>query len=328
GNQPLRLIIDIDARQKPNPTNPKVPSLDDKKITREDLLSRILVACADALSLIPDYMPFLNSFALASSSNAEKSSWHIIYPRARFIDYRELKGFTEKVMELVGEPYSKFIDNGLPKTHFNLRLLGSAKEGHIKRPAISSVKNGFKNLEDYLVQPKSDYSEIWQRTFSSEEPVKQEFQPIDDENALVKGANLVIVKYGWLQIGRIEKGFINFQAQSVKECPICDAKHDKDQLYGFIRKNGRFIRKCYRQKQYKPDHKGLSFDKVSDKVELKEKPKWGLIERLPNAILNSRPLVKLSGKIINVKEMKDAPEAYPDFLSKDHTTTLICSPVA
>ncbi|RIB20581.1 hypothetical protein C2G38_2244492, partial [Gigaspora rosea] len=36
GIQPLRLIIDIDARQKSDPTNPKVPSLDDKKITRED----------------------------------------------------------------------------------------------------------------------------------------------------------------------------------------------------------------------------------------------------------------------------------------------------
>ncbi|CAG8798875.1 1452_t:CDS:2, partial [Racocetra persica] len=37
----------------PDPTKPKVLSLD-KKIIREDLLSRILVACADALSLIPD----------------------------------------------------------------------------------------------------------------------------------------------------------------------------------------------------------------------------------------------------------------------------------
>ncbi|CAG8793212.1 11576_t:CDS:2, partial [Racocetra persica] len=94
---PLHLIIDIDARQKPNPTNPKVLSLDDKKITREDLLFQILVACADALSLIPDY-------------------------------YRELKRFTEKVIELVGEPYSKFIDYGFSKTHFNLQLLRSAKE--------------------------------------------------------------------------------------------------------------------------------------------------------------------------------------------------------
>ena len=273
GNQPLCLIIDIDARQKPDSTNPKQLFLDDKKITREDLLSRILVTCADALSLIPDYMPYLNSFALASSSNAEKCSWHIIYPRAQFIDYRELKGFTEKVMKLVGEPYSKFIDNGLPKTHFNLRLLGSAKEARIKRPAISSVKNRFKNLDDYLVQPKENYSMIWPRTFSSEEPVKAEFQPIDDDDALVKGANLAIAEYGWLQIGRIEKGFINFQAQSVKECPICDVKHDKDQLYGFIRQNGYFVLKCYHQKQYKPDHKGLSFDKISDKVESEVKPK-------------------------------------------------------
>ncbi|RIB10165.1 hypothetical protein C2G38_2106785 [Gigaspora rosea] len=172
-------------------------------------------------------MPFLNSFALASSSNAEKCSWHIIYPRAQFIDYRELKEFTEKVMELVGEPYSKFIDNGLPKTHFNLRLLGSAKEGRIKRPAISSVKNGFKNLDDYLVQPKENYSVIWPRTFSEEKPTEEEFKPIDNEDALVKGANLVIAKFGWLEIGRTEKGFVNFQSRSVKECPICDVKHEK-----------------------------------------------------------------------------------------------------
>ena len=255
GNQPLRPILDIDARQKPDPLNPELPSLDSEKITCEDLLSRILIACADTLYSTLGCMVSLNNFALASSSNIDKCSWHIIYPHARFIDYRDLKGFVEKVIESVGEPYSKFIDVGLPKSHFNLRLLGSAKEGRIKRPAISSVRNGFKNLDDYLVQPKENYSEILPRIFSSEEPVKQESQPIDDENALNKGANLVVDKYGWLQIGRIEKGFINFQAQSVKECPICDVKHEKDQLYGFIRKNGRFILKCYRQKQYKPDYK-------------------------------------------------------------------------
>ncbi|KAG9306508.1 hypothetical protein G9A89_000971 [Geosiphon pyriformis] len=266
GNRPLHLIIDIDARQKPDPSDSKLSSLDSEKITHEDLMSRILVAYADALSLIPDCMPFLNSFALASSSNANKCSWHIIYLQAQFVDYRELKSFTEKVIKLVGEPYSKFIDIGLPKKHFNLRLLGLTKE----------------------VQPKENYSEIWPQIFSPEEPVKQEFQPIDDENILVEGANLVIAKYGWLQIGRTEKGFINFEAQSVKECPICDIKYDKNQLYEFIRKNGYFIFKYYYQKQYKPDYKGLSFN----------------------------------------KEMKDAPKAYPNFLSENLTTTLIRLSVA
>ncbi|CAG8579886.1 9643_t:CDS:10, partial [Scutellospora calospora] len=279
--------------QKHDPTNPKVPSLDGEKITQEDLISRILVACADALSLIPDY-------------------------------YRELKGFTEKVMELVRKPYSKFIDIGFPKSRFSFRLLGLAKEGRIKRSAISSINKGFKNLDDYLVQPKENYSVIWPQTFSSEEPVK-ESQPINDDNALVKGANIVIEKYGWLQIRRIEKGFINFQAQSVKECPIYDVKHDKDQLYGFIRKNRHFILKCYQQKQYKLDHKGLSFDKVSDKVELKEKPKLGLSERITNAVLNPHSLSELHGEVINVKKLKDTPESYPDFLSTEKTATLIRS---
>ncbi|KAF0489514.1 dead-like helicase: PROVISIONAL [Gigaspora margarita] len=87
-------------------------------------------------------------------------------------------------MELVRESYLKFIDIGLSKTHFNLWLLGSTKEGHIKRPAIFSIKNRFKNLDDYLVQPKENYSVIWPQTFSSKEPVKEESQSIDDKNAL------------------------------------------------------------------------------------------------------------------------------------------------
>ncbi|CAG8560260.1 16625_t:CDS:2, partial [Cetraspora pellucida] len=68
-NQPLRLVIDIDTRQKSDPSDPKLPSLDNKKINHRDLISRILVTCADALSLISEY-------------------------------YRELKGFTKKVIEL------------------------------------------------------------------------------------------------------------------------------------------------------------------------------------------------------------------------------------
>ncbi|CAG8574848.1 7135_t:CDS:2, partial [Cetraspora pellucida] len=143
-------------------------------------------------------------------------------------------------------------------------------------------------------------------TLKEEKPAEEEFKPINDDDALVKEANLVIAEYGWLQIGRIKKGFINFQVQSVKEY---------------------FVLKCYRQKQYKPDHKELSFGKVSDKVKSKVKPKkWGLIERLPNAVKHSRPPTKLSRKNINVSEMKNVPEAYPDFLSNEPTTTLVCSP--
>ncbi|PKY58698.1 hypothetical protein RhiirA4_480824 [Rhizophagus irregularis] len=49
GNLPLCLVLDIDARQKPDPMNPELPSLDGSKISREDLLSRILIAYTDIL---------------------------------------------------------------------------------------------------------------------------------------------------------------------------------------------------------------------------------------------------------------------------------------
>ena len=83
-----------------------------------------------------------------------------MYPYAHFIDYRDLKSFVEKVTDRVGKLYSEFIDIRLYKSHFSLRLLGSAKKDRVKRPAISSVKEGYYKLENYLVQPKSNYSEI------------------------------------------------------------------------------------------------------------------------------------------------------------------------
>ena len=50
-------------------------------------------------------------------------------------------------------------------------------------------------------------------------------------------------------------------------------------------------------------------------------------DRLINVVKNPRLLSELSGKNINVKEMEEAPEAYPDFLSSICNTTLIHSPV-
>jgi len=44
-------------------------------------------------------------------------------------------------------------------------------------------------------------------------------------------------------------------------------------------------------------------------------------------VLNPHLLPELSGEVINVKEMEDFPEAYPNFLSKEPSTTLIRSPM-
>ncbi|GBB92294.1 hypothetical protein RclHR1_19990002 [Rhizophagus clarus] len=303
--------------------NLELPSLDENKISCKDLLSRILIACTNIIYSDLKHLVPLNAFTLASSSNADKYSWHIVYKCAWFVDYRDLRGFVKKVADRVGKPYSDFIDIGLYKSCFNLRLLGLAKEDRVKRPAVSSVKQGYRKLKDYLVQPKSNYSEIQPQTFSPEKPEKDEFQPIEDETTLNKGAGLVIAKYEWLEIGHIRKGFVNFQAKSNEACPICRIKHERDQLYGFLRSNGHFVFKCYWQKNYKPDHKGLAFGKV---IKISAKPKRGIVKRIGDAISNSRPLIELSEIAINVEKLKDALELYPDFLGIEKMTTLIRSP--
>src|SRR6266498_5202546 len=108
--------------------NPELPSLDGYKISRKDLLSKILIACADIIYSDLNHFIILDAFALASSSNADKCSWHIIYPYAHFIDYRDLENFVKKVAERVRKPYSDFINLELYKSCFSLRLLRSAKK--------------------------------------------------------------------------------------------------------------------------------------------------------------------------------------------------------
>ena len=78
GNLPLHFVLDIDARQKPDLMNPEFPFLDGYKISREDLLYRILIACTDIINSNLNRFIILDAFFLASSSNANKCSWHIV----------------------------------------------------------------------------------------------------------------------------------------------------------------------------------------------------------------------------------------------------------
>ncbi|RGB22590.1 hypothetical protein C1646_775840 [Rhizophagus diaphanus] len=120
---------------------------------------------------------------------------NILAERIEFVDYRDLREFVKKVANRVGKLYSEFIDLGLYKSCFSLQLLRSAKEDRVKRPAVSLVKQGYRKLEDFLVQPKSGYSEIWLQTFS---PEKRD------------------------------------QAKLYEAYPFCEIKHKTDQLYSFL----------------------------------------------------------------------------------------------
>ncbi len=54
--------------------NPELPFLDGYKISREDLLSKILITCTDIIYSDLNHFIILNAFALVSLSNANKCS--------------------------------------------------------------------------------------------------------------------------------------------------------------------------------------------------------------------------------------------------------------
>ncbi|PKY25439.1 hypothetical protein RhiirB3_510979 [Rhizophagus irregularis] len=64
GSLPLHLVLDINARQKPDLMNPELPSLDGYKISRKDLLSRILIACVNIINTDLKHFAILGAFAL------------------------------------------------------------------------------------------------------------------------------------------------------------------------------------------------------------------------------------------------------------------------
>src|SRR5436305_10568814 len=76
-------------------------------------------------------------------------------------------------------------------------------------------------------------------------------------------------------------------------------------------------------KQYKPDHKELTFEEVT---KFFAKPKREIVERISDVISNLHSLIRLLETIINVEKLRDSSEAYSDFLSTERMTTLIHSP--
>ncbi|RHZ58337.1 hypothetical protein Glove_374g56 [Diversispora epigaea] len=74
----LNPVICQSFRSLRNPGVQQPPSLDVVKITRKYLMSRILDTCADVLHSAFGHMAPLNRFDLASSSDINKCSWHIV----------------------------------------------------------------------------------------------------------------------------------------------------------------------------------------------------------------------------------------------------------
>ncbi|CAB4394444.1 unnamed protein product [Rhizophagus irregularis] len=247
GQKPLRAVIDIDASQE---------DMETSGVKAQEVFIRICLSFIRALYHILDcsWKDILRGLVIATSSDPSKCSYHILYAPALLIDHHELKAFTELVYTITGEKFGKYIDRGLPGQNFNLRLIGSAKKGRVKRILQFSLNNGWNELEHTRVQPPTSLGlEVRPRILSIEKN-NNLLRISRSLDILQKYADLVLQKYSnylrdWTIEEKDSENFIYFNRKAPLGCPLCKHIHDKDQRwFGRVcASSERFIVKCFWQ---------------------------------------------------------------------------------
>ncbi|GBC19163.1 hypothetical protein GLOIN_2v1765104 [Rhizophagus irregularis DAOM 181602=DAOM 197198] len=247
GQKPLRAVIDIDASQE---------DMEATGVKAQEVFFRICLSFIRALYRILDcsWEDILNGLVITTSSDPSKCSYHILYAPALLIDHHELKAFTELVYTITGEKFGKFIDRNLPGHNFNLRLIGSAKKGWVKRILQFSLDNGWNELDHVRVQPPPSLGLEVRPRMLSEEKNNNPLRIIVGQDVLQKCVNLVLQKHSnylrdWTIEEKDSENFVYFNRKGPLECPLCKRIHDKDQRwFGHVcASSGRFIVKCFRQ---------------------------------------------------------------------------------
>ncbi|PKY34360.1 hypothetical protein RhiirB3_498303, partial [Rhizophagus irregularis] len=271
GQKPLRAVIDIDASKE---------DMETASVKGQEVFIRICCSFIRALYRILDccWEDILKGLVIATSSDPSKCSYHILYAPALLIDHYELKALTELVYTLTGEKFGKYIDRGLPGQNFNLRLIGSAKKGRVKRILQFSLDNGWNELEHARVQPPTSLGLKVRPRILSTEKNNNPLRISVGSDILQKYADLVLQKYSnylrdWTIEEKDSENFVYFNRKAPLGCPLCKHIHDKDQRwFGHVcASNGRFIVKCFRQNS---DERGVVFEcdsSIAEKIQQNNK---------------------------------------------------------
>ena len=166
-------------------------------VKAQEVFIRIYLSFIRALYWILDcsWENILNGLVIATSSDSSKCSYHVLYAPALLIDHHELKAFTELVYTLTGEKFSKFIDQKLLGQNFNLRLISSAKKGHVKRILQFSLDNEWNDLNHTRVQPPTSLGLEVKPWLLSTEKNNNSLRIIVSQDVLQKYVNLVLQKH-------------------------------------------------------------------------------------------------------------------------------------
>ncbi|PKY43752.1 hypothetical protein RhiirA4_457825 [Rhizophagus irregularis] len=225
-----RLVIKIDQDDRAQ------KDMEATGVKAQEVFFQICLSFIRTLYRILDccWEDILNGLVIATSSDSSKCSYHILYAPALLIDHHELKAFTELVYTITSEKFSKYIDRGLPGQNFNLRLIGSAKKGCVKRILQFSLDNDWNELKHTRVQPPTSLRLKVRPRMLSIEKNNNPLRILVGSDILQKYAELVLQKYSnYLRDWTIEKkdseNFVYFNQKSPLGYPFCKRIHDKNQ---------------------------------------------------------------------------------------------------
>ncbi|CAI2187583.1 14165_t:CDS:1, partial [Funneliformis geosporum] len=271
GQKPLRAVIDIDASKE---------DMETASVKGQEVFIRICCSFIRALYRILDcgWEDILKGLIVTTSSDPSKCSYHILYAPTLLIDHRELKSFTKLVYRLTEEKFGKFIDQNLSGHNFNLRLIGSAKKGRVKRILQFSLDNGWNELDHVRVQPPSNLGLEVRPRLLSEEKNNNPLRIFVGQDILQKYAELVLQKHSsylrdWTIEEKDSENFVYFNRKAPLECPLCKRIHDKDQRwFGRVcASSGEFIVKCFRQNSDEPGDVFECDPSIAEKIQQKNK---------------------------------------------------------
>ena len=127
------------------------------------------------------------------------------------------------------------IDRKLSGHNFNLRLIGSAKKGRVKRILQFSLDNGWNELDHARVQPPTSLGFKVRPRMLSTEKNNNPLRISVGQDVLQKCADLVLQKHSnylrdWIIEEKDSENFVYFNRKALLlECPLCKRIHDKDQ---------------------------------------------------------------------------------------------------
>lgn len=264
--------IDISLETKPEDIHTR-----EQKIRISENITNI---CVDAILKINVLFKDTNILIFNSSSN-EKKSFHIILDGFFVLNCRENREFFNQVVKLIPRDYLKYVDQTMFKSYQNFRLFMSTKVGKNRWKIFDSNLskwNPEKNLNNYDMLRKIFFASLVGNVDNcklisfgtSTIDAALNYDPIflnEDEKNKVLELIQNMENANCFKISSSKSSLIILRRISSSYCRVCERKHDSENPYVYVYKNGDVIFDCRRNEEKKKLKLGNINDNETKEIE-------------------------------------------------------------